>query len=50
MMPVKIVEIDKATINKKGYNPASVSDMDKCVGCANCATMCPDAVIIVERD
>ncbi|EQK45454.1 MULTISPECIES: 4Fe-4S binding protein [Paraclostridium] len=48
--PVKIVEIDKATINKKGYNPASVSDMDKCVGCANCATMCPDAVITVERD
>ncbi|MCG4715616.1 4Fe-4S binding protein, partial [Faecalibacillus intestinalis] len=48
--PDKIVEIDKATINKKGYNPASVSDMDKCVGCANCATMCPDAVITVERD
>lgn len=48
--PVKIVEIDKATINKKGYNPATVSDAEKCIGCANCATMCPDTVITVERD
>ncbi len=48
--PVKIVEIDKATINKKGYNPATVVDTEKCIGCTNCATMCPDSVITVERD
>ncbi len=47
--PVGIVQIDKSTINKKGYNPASVSDVDKCLGCTNCATMCPDSVITVER-
>ncbi|MGL5714080.1 MAG: 4Fe-4S binding protein [Paraclostridium sp.] len=48
--PLNIVEMDKSIINKKGYNPATVSQMDKCIGCANCATMCPDAVITVERD
>jgi 2-oxoglutarate ferredoxin oxidoreductase subunit delta len=42
--------MDKEKINKKGYNPATVNDMDKCVGCASCALMCPDAVISVERD
>ncbi|WP_408625504.1 4Fe-4S binding protein [Crassaminicella thermophila] len=24
--------------------------MDKCIGCGNCATMCPDLVITVERE
>jgi len=48
--PVKIISLDKTTINKKGYNPATVKEMDKCIGCASCALMCPDAVITVERD
>ncbi len=48
--PVKIIAMDNSKINKKGYNPASVNDMDKCIGCTNCATMCPDSVITVERD
>lgn len=48
--PVKILEIDKTNINKKGYNPATVLDVEKCIGCTNCATMCPDEVIAVERD
>ncbi|MEG1285259.1 MAG: 4Fe-4S dicluster domain-containing protein [Romboutsia sp.] len=48
--PVKIIAIDKNKINKKGYNPASVVEIDKCIGCTNCATMCPDEVITVERD
>jgi 2-oxoglutarate ferredoxin oxidoreductase subunit delta len=48
--PVKIIEIDKHTINKKGYNPAVVNEMDKCIGCASCATMCPDVVITVEQE
>lgn len=48
--PVKIITLDKAKMNKKGYNPATVKEMDKCIGCASCALMCPDSVITVERD
>ena len=48
--PVKIVKMDKDRINQRGYNPATVSDMDKCIGCGNCATICPDLVITVERE
>lgn len=47
--PVKIVFLDKETVNSKGYNVATVQQMDQCIGCANCATMCPDGVITVER-
>ena len=47
--PLKIVELDKAMINKKGYNPATVYKW-KMHRCAKCATMCPDSVITVERD
>lgn len=32
-----------------GYHPVTVTDMDKCSGCALCARMCPDLVIQVER-
>lgn len=47
--PVNIMTLDKTRINRKGYHPATVTDMDKCIGCANCAMMCPDLVITVER-
>ncbi|NMR96465.1 4Fe-4S binding protein, partial [Vibrio parahaemolyticus] len=38
-------------LNKKGYYPASVKEeeMEKCISCANCAMICPDVVITVER-
>ncbi len=36
--------------NARGYRPAEQVDPDqKCVGCANCATMCPDVAITVYR-
>ncbi|MDI9471783.1 MAG: 4Fe-4S binding protein [Tissierellia bacterium] len=47
--PLKILEMDRETINEKGYNPAYCADPQKCIGCANCAMMCPDQVITVER-
>ena len=47
--PKKILEIAKDQINKKGHNPARITDQEKYIGCAFCATMCPDCVITVEK-
>ncbi|NLX62550.1 MAG: 4Fe-4S binding protein [Tissierellia bacterium] len=47
--PVNIITLDNSKINAKGYHPATVTDMDKCIACASCALMCPDVVITVER-
>ena len=47
--PTKIIFMDRSKINAKGYNPATVTEMDKCIGCANCGMVCPDLVITVER-
>ncbi len=45
----KIVVLAQDILNAKGYHPAKVSDMSLCIGCAMCATMCPDCAIKVER-
>ena len=47
--PVNILELDETTTNSKGYTPLRVTEPDKCIACAFCATMCPDSVITVER-
>jgi len=47
--PKKILTIAKDKINKKGHSPAEMTDESKCIGCAFCATMCPDCVIRVEK-
>jgi len=33
----------------KGFHPAAVNEMEKCIGCGFCATICPDCVIEVEK-
>ena len=49
-MAAKITfDADPHTINRKGYHPAAVTDMDQCIACASCAKMCPDSVITVEK-
>ncbi|MCL2035150.1 MAG: 4Fe-4S binding protein [Oscillospiraceae bacterium] len=48
--PKKIVELDHAKINDKGYHPAFVCDIDKCIACAMCAIMCPDSAIKIEKE
>ena len=46
--PKNIVLMDDV-INQKGYRVATVREMDKCIGCAMCAIMCPDTVIKVFK-
>ena len=47
--PEGIVVMDKAVLNRNGYHPAAVMEMERCVACGNCARFCPDSVISVER-
>lgn len=48
--PKQIVALDTRRINAKGYNPAYVTDMEKCIVCGFCGMMCPDLVIRVEKN
>ncbi len=48
--PKKILALDNATLNAKGYHPAMMTDQEKCIACAMCAMMCPDCVITVEKE
>jgi len=45
--PKKILYIDKSRINKKGYNPVEVKDVNACIGCGSCYKICPDIVFEV---
>lgn len=47
--PAKIIFMDGAVINAKGYQPAAIKDMDKCIACCYCALVCPDVAITVAR-
>lgn len=49
--PKKILELDKNSLNSKGYHPVFITDLDKCIRCAFCATICPDSVFeLSEQD
>lgn len=47
----KIIHLTKDELNEKGFRYANISEEDAkdCIGCAMCATMCPDVCITVER-
>lgn len=47
--PKKIIALATDRISAKGYNPATVTDMDKCIACAMCGIICPDSAITVEK-
>ena len=45
----QIVALAAHRLNAKGHHPAEITDQEKCIACAMCARMCPDAAITVER-
>jgi 2-oxoglutarate ferredoxin oxidoreductase subunit delta len=47
--PLDLLELDPLSMNAKGYQPMRIHTPEKCIACANCALMCPDVVITVER-
>ncbi|MDD4583027.1 MAG: 2-oxoacid:acceptor oxidoreductase [Eubacteriales bacterium] len=44
-----LIALDTSYLNKGGIHPAMITNKDECVGCCNCALMCPDAIITIER-
>lgn len=48
--PKHIMEIDRQTLNAKGYNPARCTSEEDCIACAFCGIICPDSAITVEKE
>lgn len=46
--PQKIINLSEKEINSMGYQYAKINAIDKCIGCAFCALICPDCAIKVE--
>ena len=47
--PKKIIILDKAKINQKGYHPAALKDSEACTGCGQCYVICPHVAIKIEK-
>ncbi len=46
--PQKVLRQNKR-VNNKGYQYAYMEFPDLCIGCSNCAVVCPDSCITVYR-
>lgn len=45
----QVLKLDENT-NTKGYHAAKVTAGEKCVGCLNCTTVCPEAAITISKE
>lgn len=46
--PTDVISLSKG-VNSKGYHYAYMENPDACIGCVDCAIICPDTVIDVYR-
>ena len=46
--PCNVIVIDKK-LNKKGFKPAIVDNLEMCIGCSLCAHICPDVCIEIWK-
>jgi len=47
--PLQVLSLTTKEVNKKGYTFAQEVLEDTCIGCASCATVCPDGCISVYK-
>lgn len=47
--PMKCLAIKEDDTNSFGLHYVYTADPDKCIGCANCAVMCPDGALTVYK-
>ena len=45
-----LLAISSEIINKSGHYVAYMTDQEACTACCNCALMCPDCVIRIEKE
>lgn len=47
--PKHVLALQANEVNDRGYHFAYAATPDLCIGCTNCAVVCPDACILVYR-
>lgn len=45
--PVDVLELQPKEVNDRGYHYAYDKNPEACIGCASCATVCPDGCFTV---
>ena len=47
--PSKVLALQPAEVNDRGYHYAFMQNPDACIGCASCGLVCPDGCITVYK-
>ncbi|TLX75993.1 4Fe-4S dicluster domain-containing protein [Labilibacter sediminis] len=46
--PTKVIEMARE-VNAKGFHYSQMGNPEACIGCTNCAMVCPDSCITVYK-